>query len=70
MIETGCLVGASGGGVGGEEDGGPRGTGGLHGGRWISCTCPVWRPGIASRVECVRVAKARRPIDGSELPLR
>lgn len=61
--ETGCLVGAGGGGVGGEEDGGPKGCGGLQGGKWTSCTCPVCLPGMASNVECVFVAMASKPMD-------
>lgn len=65
MIATGCLVGAGGGGRGGIDDGGPIGCGGGHGGRWTSCTCPVWRPGIASSVECVPVARASRPANGN-----
>lgn len=30
--------------------GGPMGSGGRHGGKWMSCTWPVWRPGTARRV--------------------
>lgn len=36
MMETGCFVGAGGGGVGGTDGGGPNGCGGGHGGRCTS----------------------------------
>ena len=61
IIETGCFVGGGGGFRGGEEDGGPLGVGGEQGGRWISCTCPVRWPGMASKVAYAPVAIASRP---------
>ena len=33
IIDTGCFVGAGGGGIGGTDGGGPMGCGGGHGGR-------------------------------------
>ena len=59
-IDTGCLTGRVGG-LGGAEIGGPRGSDGAHGGRWMRWTCPIWRPGIASRVEYAAVAIASKP---------
>ena len=61
MIETGCFDGGGGGFRGGAEEGGSRETGGGHGGRWISWTWPICRPGIASKVEYGAVAIASRP---------
>jgi hypothetical protein len=63
MMETGCFVGAGAGLRGGEEGGGPDGVGGVQGGRWTSWTWPIWRPGIASKVEYAAVAIASRPKD-------
>ena len=61
MIDTGCFVGAGGGREGGVGDGGPIGCGGGQGGRCMSCMCPIWRPGMASSVECAAVASASKP---------
>ena len=59
IISLGCLVGdgAGGRGVGSKGFNG----GGGQGGRWMRCTWPVWRPGIASRVAWGADARARRP---------
>lgn len=50
MIEIGCLDWAGGGFQGGEDDGGPNGVGGEQGGRCISWTWPICRPGMTRRV--------------------
>ena len=49
-----CLRGVEGG-------GGPLGTGGEQGGKWINCTWPICRPAMASNVEYAPVAIASIP---------
>ncbi|CAL1701416.1 unnamed protein product [Somion occarium] len=60
-MDTGWCVGGGGGREGREDGGGPSGSGGVHGGKCISCTCPICRPGIANSVEYAAVASVSRP---------